>query len=190
MDDGCATPTAALGYNLYGPTEYTINTLGGGTDRQRDVRPSAARSGTPAATCWTRAAAGARPASPGELYIAGAGLARGYLNRPGADRRAVRRRPVRRARRAHVPHRRPGPAAAPTGSLDFLGRADDQVKIRGFRIELGEIEAALAGRSRGVAQCAVAAVARRHRRRRPAAGRLRRAGRRGRRRRPALRGAR
>ncbi len=29
---GCATPSGTLGYNLYGPTEYTINTLGGGTE--------------------------------------------------------------------------------------------------------------------------------------------------------------
>ena len=29
---GCATATTGYGYNLYGPTEYTINTLGGGTD--------------------------------------------------------------------------------------------------------------------------------------------------------------
>ncbi len=100
-----------LGYNLYGPTEYTINTLGGGTDD----------SATPTVgwPIWNTRAyvldASLRPVPagmPGELYIAGVGLARGYLRRPGPDRRAVRRRPVRRARRPDVPHRRPRAAAA------------------------------------------------------------------------------
>ena len=60
-----------------------------------------------------------RPVPPGvagELYLAGA-QARPRLPRPpGADRAALRGRPVGTRRRADVPHRRPGRLDAPTGS--------------------------------------------------------------------------
>ena len=89
----------------------------------------------------------------GELYIAGAGLARGYLGRAGADRRAVRRVPVRPAGRADVPDRGPGPVDR-RRRAGVRRRADDQVKIRGFRVEPGEV-GRRSPRYPGVAQAAV-----------------------------------
>ena len=134
--------------NAYGPTESTVvdhrhrtRTGGPGAARRAD-RP--ARSATRGSTCSTPRCSRCRPACAGELYV-GRRRARPRLPRPaGADRRAVRGRPVRCGRGADVPHRRPGALARRTATLEFLGRADDQVKIRGFRIELGEIEAVLA----------------------------------------------
>ncbi|MED7952187.1 AMP-binding protein, partial [Streptomyces sp. BE303] len=71
-----------MGYNLYGPTEYTINTLGGGT-----LDSATATVGRP---IWNTVAhvldGHLRPVPvgvPGELYVSGVGLARGYLKRPG-----------------------------------------------------------------------------------------------------------
>ncbi|MFJ5557155.1 amino acid adenylation domain-containing protein [Streptomyces sp. NPDC093250] len=130
------------GYNLYGPTEYTINTLGGGTHDSatptvgKPIRATRARILDP----WLRPVP---DGVAGELYIAGVGLARGYLHRPGPTAERFVADPYGRPgermyRTGDLVRRRPD------GNLDFLGRTDDQVKIRGHRVELGEIETALA----------------------------------------------
>ncbi|MCA2215601.1 non-ribosomal peptide synthetase [Jidongwangia harbinensis] len=131
-----------LGYNLYGPTEYTINTLGGGTTDS--ATPTVGRE------IWNTRAylldAWLRPVPDGcagELYIGGAGLARGYLHGPGLTAARFVADPFgapgeRLYRTGDLARRRPD------GNLDFLGRTDDQVKIRGYRIELGEVSAVLA----------------------------------------------
>nr|WP_322724278.1 non-ribosomal peptide synthetase [Streptomyces spongiae] len=129
------------GYNLYGPTEYTINTLGGGTEDSatptvgRPIRATRAR----VLDTWLRPVP---DGVAGELYIAGVGLARGYLDRPGLTSERFVADPYgqpgeRMYRTGDLVRRRPD------GNLDFLGRTDDQVKIRGYRVELGEIETAL-----------------------------------------------
>jgi amino acid adenylation domain-containing protein/non-ribosomal peptide synthase protein (TIGR01720 family) len=140
------------GYNLYGPTEYTINTLGASTEDS--ATPTVGRA------IWNTRAyvldANLRPAAPGtpgELYIAGIGLARGYHGRFG----------LTAERFVADPFGEPGSRmyrtgdlvrSRPDGIIDFLGRTDDQVKIRGYRVELGEISSAL-GDQDGVAQAAV-----------------------------------
>ncbi|MCX5173061.1 amino acid adenylation domain-containing protein [Streptomyces antibioticus] len=130
------------GYNLYGPTEYTINTLGGGTHDSatptvgKPIRATRAR----ILDTWLRPVP---EGVAGELYIAGVGLARGYLDRAGLTAERFVADPYglpgeRMYRTGDLVRRRAD------GNLDFLGRTDDQVKIRGHRVELGEIETALA----------------------------------------------
>ncbi|MEZ0492088.1 amino acid adenylation domain-containing protein [Kineococcus sp. TBRC 1896] len=139
------------GYDLYGPTEFTVNALGS------SVRDSATPClGRPVRNARAHVLdSGLRPVpvgAVGELHLSGDGTAHGYLGRPGATAAAFVADPFaadgsRMYRTGDLVRRRPD------GELQYLGRSDGQVKVRGFRIELGEVEAALA-RCPGVVQAA------------------------------------
>jgi amino acid adenylation domain-containing protein len=134
-----AETEGTVGYNLYGPTEYTINTLGVGTFECQDPVVGVAIDNTDVYVLdpWLRPLP---DGVPGELYVSGIGIARGYLGQP--------------AQTAHrfvaCPFGAPGDRMYRTGdlvvrrrdgNLTYLGRTDQQVKIRGHRVELGEVEA-------------------------------------------------
>ncbi|HEU4326675.1 MAG TPA: amino acid adenylation domain-containing protein [Roseiflexaceae bacterium] len=158
-------------YNLYGPTECTVDTT---TAPITGPRPTLG-SPIPGAQLYVLdQAMRLVPAGvPGELYIGGAGVARGYYGRPNltAERfvpnpfgvggaggehqepKMENQEPVgttdasgnSKLNTQHSKLYRSGDLVRwlPDGTLEFLDRVDQQVKLRGHRIELSEIEAAL-----------------------------------------------
>ncbi|MET7323117.1 amino acid adenylation domain-containing protein [Streptomyces sp. NPDC005549] len=137
-----AETEGTVGYNLYGPTEYTINTLGVGTFECPDPVVGVAIDNTDVYVLdpWLRPLP---DGVPGELYVAGTGIARGYLGQPGQTAHRFVACPFgvpgeRMYRTGDLVVRRPD------GNLRYLGRTDQQVKIRGHRVELGEVEAVFA----------------------------------------------
>ncbi len=143
-------PAARVGrrerYNLYGPSESTVDALvARGLGRGRARRgPTGGRTRAYILDRWMRPA----PIGvEGELYLAGRGLARGYLADPGrtADRFVADTiDPEFPGDRMY----RTGDRALWTsdGHIRYRGRGDDQVKIRGYRIEPAEIETVLSSR--------------------------------------------
>jgi amino acid adenylation domain-containing protein len=139
---------AALGpvavFNMYGPTEATVDATGWRADptvTDRDIPI-----GAPLPGCRVRILDDQLRRVPvgeaGELCIGGAGLALGYLGMEEATAKAFVADPFGAPGERLY---RTGDQARwrPDGQIAFLGRQDDQVKIRGQRIELGEVETAL-----------------------------------------------
>ncbi|WP_051579741.1 non-ribosomal peptide synthetase [Pseudonocardia acaciae] len=137
------------GYNLYGPTEYTINALGASVDDSDTPVVGIPVTNTRALVLDARLCP-VPDGVIGELYLSGAGVARGYVGRPAltAERFVATGAGERMYRTGDLVRRRRD------GLLEYLGRADDQVKLRGFRIEPAEIESVLL-ESEHVAQAAV-----------------------------------
>jgi amino acid adenylation domain-containing protein len=132
-------------YNIYGPTETTIDATcmvcrrGDGAGNVPIGRPIANFQ----AYVLDRNLQPVPVGVPGELCIGGAGLARGYLNRPDLTEEKFIPNPFSGETGARIYRTGDLVRYLPDGNIEFLDRIDNQVKIRGYRVELGEIEAAL-----------------------------------------------
>ncbi|KZN29856.1 hypothetical protein N480_25750, partial [Pseudoalteromonas luteoviolacea S2607] len=135
-----------LTYNVYGPTECTVNS----TVAKVEGTQVHIGSALPYASTYVLSVNGTSlvpKGCVGELCIGGDGVTRGYLNRPELTETCFIENPFYSLEQAHGSPRlyRTGDLVRylEDGNLEFIGRVDDQVKIRGFRVETGEIAAGL-----------------------------------------------
>ena len=130
-------------YNLYGPTETTIDAL---TIRchENDGFDDVSLIGQPISNTQVYVLDKHMQKVPvgitGELYIAGEGLSLGYLNNPLATQDKFLANPFNHARKNRLYKTGDLVKWNANGFLEYHGRSDNQVKIRGYRIELNEVE--------------------------------------------------
>nr|WP_256098977.1 non-ribosomal peptide synthetase [Variovorax sp. SG517] len=141
-----------LFFNMYGPTECSVDASCGVIDGRRPHIGQV----MPGARIYVLDAAG-QPVPvgvAGEIHIGGAGVARGYLGRADLSAERFPRDPFVHDAQARMYRTGDLGRWREDGTLEYLGRNDQQIKLRGFRIEPGEIEAQLA-RLPGVREAAV-----------------------------------
>jgi amino acid adenylation domain-containing protein/non-ribosomal peptide synthase protein (TIGR01720 family) len=130
-------------YNVYGPTECTVDATLHVVDNRRRYLGQAVSIGKALDHAQVKIVDCYGHRQPdglaGEIYIGGIALAHGYRRQPAltADRFVPAENGLRYYRTGDQGR------VNQYGEIEFLGRLDDQVKIRGYRIELGEIEAQL-----------------------------------------------
>jgi len=139
-----AAATHTFFYNMYGPTECTVDST---TCCVNDY-PSRPVIGRPMDNRTVYILDKHRQpvpiGVPGELYIGGVGVGRGYLHRPELNAERFIADPFSATPEARLYKTGDLVRYLADGNIEYLGRVDDQVKLRGYRIELGEIEAVLA----------------------------------------------
>lgn len=127
-------------HNLYGPTEYTVDTFR--AELKQTERPVIGRPiGNTFAYVLDQKLNPCATGVIGELYISGFGIANGYLGRADLSSTRFIANPYLHGQRMY----RTGDLVRwnEQGKLEFMGRCDDQIKIRGYRVEIGEVENAL-----------------------------------------------
>jgi amino acid adenylation domain-containing protein/FkbM family methyltransferase len=142
-----AVEEGVAAYNLYGPTECTVDAAVCRVSPGR-ARPSIGPPIANVSLYLLNAADIAGEPVPvgavGELCIGGAGLARGYFERPATTAASFVPHPFASEPGARIYRTGDLARIRDHGEIEVLGRRDRQVKLRGFRIELEEIEAVLA----------------------------------------------
>jgi acyl carrier protein len=128
-------------FNVYGPTECTVDTTTHRIDFANHGSFPVFPIGRPLegtlVTIRDKNGQALPDSVAGEICISGAGVSRGYFNVDGSS--AFVTLDGQRA------YRSGDFGFMEKGVVFYLGREDQQVKIRGNRVEIGEIESAIAG---------------------------------------------
>ena len=130
-------------YNVYGPTECTVDTTVCHVQMAGDLPVIGRPIANTQIYILDRHLQPVPIGVPGELHIGGEGLSRGYLNRTDLTAEKFILNPFSDEPGSRLYKTGDLVRYLPDGNIEFLGRLDHQVKIRGFRIELGAIEAVL-----------------------------------------------
>lgn len=130
-------------WNVYGPTEGTVNTSAFLCQPGKPVTIGKPLRGYDIYILDDQLKPVKRGES-GELFVGGNTLARGYLRRPDLTAEKFLTLPELEGRK-NVRVYRTGDLVRwnEANELEFFGRIDSQVKIRGYRVELAEIESVL-----------------------------------------------
>ena len=140
-------------YNLYGPTECTVDATC--CRLNLCAAPSIGRPLPGTNVYILNSSMELVPAGMfGEICIGGFNVGRGYLDNPRLTAERFLPDPFAGIQDARMYRSGDQGRFLDDGTIEFMGRLDRQVKVRGFRIELGEIEAAL-GQHPGVLDAAV-----------------------------------
>lgn len=142
-------------YNVYGPTECTVDATACRIDSEPSPSIGQPLSGTNVYILDEQLQV-VPVGVPGEIFIGGRNVGRGYLDLPALTAEKFLPDPLTAIAGSRMYKTGDLGQWLPNGSIRFHGRADRQVKVRGFRIELGEVEAALRALP-GVQDAAVAA---------------------------------
>ena len=129
-------------YNVYGPTECTVDATA--CRVEPGTGPTLGRALPGVAVHVLDGGLRRVPVGvPAELCLAGAQLSRGYLGRPDLTAERFVPNPFTAEPGARLYRTGDRVRFLPDGRLEFLGRLDRQIKVRGIRVEPGEIEAVL-----------------------------------------------
>ncbi len=130
-------------YNLYGPTESTIDAVTY-TCKAEDGESDINFIGHPIANTKVYVLDECLQPVPegitGELYLSGVGLARGYINNTEDTAKKFIANPFNSEGKSRLYKTGDLVKWNSNGALEYHGRCDHQVKIRGYRVELTEIE--------------------------------------------------
>jgi nonribosomal peptide synthetase protein VioF len=132
-------------YNVYGPTEATIDATYHLCAPPRDARVLPIGRPLPNIRCYVlnNAMAQCPVGVPGELYLGGEALAAGYLGHARATAEKFLPDPFSARPGARMYATGDRVRLLASGDLQYEGRLDSMVKVRGVRVELSDVESAL-----------------------------------------------